>query len=553
MFHFRNHLRRGARAVLLPLLLLLVVPGAVHLLPVGVAHAAGSACEGDADCDGLLDVDEDFDGDGVLDLFAGETDPRNPDTDADGLTDGEERLYTGRVEEVLADAAIDIEALDRLDPTNPDSDGDCIPDGVELGVTRSEVRALLQRMPDRPEAVLTERCRALLADNGVIAFDAAIPYDESEPAERGNVAIFYDGDPETLTDPTKGDTDDDGVIDGEEDVNINGRRDAAESGEEPVEEEQIVWRELDPRLPDSDGDGILDGEEGDRDGDGIIGPNESDPLEGDSDHDGLPDGDERRAGTGVNVCDSDGDGLSDGVEMGRIQPDEVDGCHGLMPAGTNYKKPDQLDPTNPDSDGDGLLDGEEDANGNGWVDPEESDPSTVDSDGDGLHDGVEALGDFDGDGVTDFDRRLIEGGRECSPPETIADLDCDGVPNARDDDSDNDGCSDAIEGAWIDVNGNAIPDVYDNKTKVCPEPATGGGGGGGGAPAEGEAEGSLSEGVRFGSHDGGACQLLPGSTRASTATRILCAILLLIIIVLPSFIYGRRGLPAHPSSQISLQ
>ena len=59
---------------------------------------------------------EDPDRDGLTNLqeYQHHTDPHNPDTDGDGLSDGDEVLKYG------------------TDPTNPDSDGDRIPDGVEV-------------------------------------------------------------------------------------------------------------------------------------------------------------------------------------------------------------------------------------------------------------------------------------------------------------------------------------------------------------------------------------------------------------------------------------
>jgi hypothetical protein len=64
---------------------------------------------------------------------------------------------------------------------------------------------------------------------------------------------------------------------------------------------------------------------------------------------------------------------------------------------------------NDDNDGDGLLNGEEDANGNGIVDDGETDPNNRDTDGDGLWDGNELNiygtdplnPDTDNDGITD--------------------------------------------------------------------------------------------------------------------------------------------------------
>jgi hypothetical protein len=70
----------------------------------------------DSDGDGVLDGNEDFDGDGLgnFDEVTRGTDPANPDSDGDGLTDGEEVQVYG------------------TDPLNPDSDGDGVEDGLEI-------------------------------------------------------------------------------------------------------------------------------------------------------------------------------------------------------------------------------------------------------------------------------------------------------------------------------------------------------------------------------------------------------------------------------------
>lgn len=225
----------------------------------------------------------------------------------------------------------------------------------------------------------------------------------------------------------------------------------------------------DPDNPDTDGDGLLDGEEEYVGPDKKLGPDETDVLKADTDGDGVDDGEEKRIGTRANVCDTDGDSISDGVELGKIQPKDINGCHGLQAAGTNFKRPHMLDPKNPDSDGDGLSDGEEDLNGNGWLESNETDPTIIDTDGDGLSDAVETMGDFDDDGFSDFDFKSIRAGQKCSPPQAISDLDCDGVPNSRDLDSDNDSCPDNEEGGWLDKNNSGIPDVFDNQAKLCPD------------------------------------------------------------------------------------
>lgn len=286
---------------------------------------------------------------------------------------------------------------------------------------------------------------------------------------------------------------------------------------------------------DSDGDGLPDSEEGVRDSDGMLGTDETDPKNADTDGDGVSDGEERRIGTKPTRCDTDEDGLSDGVELGAIQPEDVNGCHGLQAAGTNFRNPHALDPLNPDSDGDGLKDGEEDANGNGWLDPDETDPTIVDTDRDGVDDGVETKGDFDGDGLPDFDVQLVQGEGDCRPPKSVSDVDCDAIPNARDDDSDNDGCPDAQEGGWVDANANGIPDLYDNEAKACPETSES-------KPAQGDTAGGAGDGDDQGGalgqfsfprdgYDGASCSLIHREGDAGLITLPRLAGLLLLAVV----------------------
>ena len=68
----------------------------------------------DTDDDGLLDGDEDVDADGVLD--GDETDALDADTDDDGLSDGDEIAW-------------------GTNPLDPDSDGDGLSDGLEVGMS----------------------------------------------------------------------------------------------------------------------------------------------------------------------------------------------------------------------------------------------------------------------------------------------------------------------------------------------------------------------------------------------------------------------------------
>jgi hypothetical protein len=510
------------------------------------SQAMGTQSEDDSDGDGLPDIEEDIDGDGIV--GPGESDPANPDTDGDGLTDGEEKNHIDRIAALLMQGMV-FDQLDSLDPANPDSDGDCLPDGLEVGVTEQDARLMMGEMRRGPKYELSPLCRSILSTNAIVQLENTIPYDDTAPLTLDNIAMIYDLDGSTITDPTNRDTDRDGLIDGEEDWNFSGMRDGANAAtptdveakmskaydySKPTGESTLSscagnrdgWDETDPNEPDSDGDGLMDGEEGRLSKEGTLGPNDSSPLLCDTDDDGASDGTEQRVGTFVNLCDTDEDGLGDGIEMGIIHPESSrPGCQGLQAAGTNMRKPTALDPINPDSDGDGMQDGVEDINGNGWVDWNESDPSVPDTDGDGVNDGTEATGDFDWDGVPDFDMRMIINSTDCAPPSEIGDLDCDEIPNSRDEDSDNDGCPDSIEGGWVDVDGNGIPDMYDEGARGCSGSSGGGGGvsmpavstdGGEESPSESRVPGWATD-----IGGGGACSLMPDSSQRGSTTIIL--------------------------------
>jgi uncharacterized repeat protein (TIGR01451 family)/MYXO-CTERM domain-containing protein len=137
--------------------------------------------------------DSDPDGDGLTNIqeAALGTDPNDADSDDDGIPDG-------------------LEVALGLDPLNPDTDGDGVQDGTELGYTAG--------VPDP---------------------DGPGPLQGTDPA-----VFLPDSDPTTTTDPLEPDTDGDGLLDGEEDADRNGRVDAGET---------------DPNDPDTDGDGFWDG------------------------------------------------------------------------------------------------------------------------------------------------------------------------------------------------------------------------------------------------------------------------------------------------------
>ncbi|MHA2502207.1 MAG: hypothetical protein ACXAE3_05010 [Candidatus Kariarchaeaceae archaeon] len=162
------------------------------------------------------------------------------------------------------------------------------------------------------------------------------------------------------SDPLDGDTDDDGLIDGLEGIL---RPDA---------------NHTDVNNPDTDGDGLNDMVE--------LELGTSARLV-DSDYDGVTDADEFFVfGTNPFLYDTDGDGLSDGEELWTYHSNphhrdtDLDGIPDYKEVWVYFS-----DPADEDSDNDGLTDWEE-------IYIHYTDPFTVDTDGDGLFDGDEILG-----------------------------------------------------------------------------------------------------------------------------------------------------------------
>jgi len=195
------------------------------------------------------------------------TDPMNPDTDNDGLTDAEEfnASTNPRSADTDGDGIPDrLEISSGTDPTSWDSDGDGLGDGLEL-ILGSDPRA-----KDTDADGLTDHQEYLLG-----------------------------------TDPKNPDTDGDGLTDLEE-VSIGSDPKNSDSDGDMLFDKQELEMGTDPTDPDSDGDGLTDGYE-------VI--YQTDPKNSDSDGDLLPDGEEIFYGTDPLSNDTDGDGVSDSVEI----------------------------------------------------------------------------------------------------------------------------------------------------------------------------------------------------------------------------------------------
>lgn len=177
----------------------------------------------DDDMDGLTNKEEKLLG----------TDPKNPDTDGDGLKDGEEvNKY-------------------KTDPLKADTDGDGLKDGEEVNQYRTDpLKADTDGdgLNDYAE-LMTHKTDPLKADT------------DGDGLKDGEEVNQY------KTDPLKADTDGDGLKDGDE----------------------VMKYKTDPLNADSDGDGLKDGEE--------VNTYRTDPLNKDTDGGSVDDGVEVKRGT----------------------------------------------------------------------------------------------------------------------------------------------------------------------------------------------------------------------------------------------------------------
>ncbi len=376
----------------------------------------------DTDGDGIPDrFDIDDDNDGITDIV--ESNGMNPDgdDDSDGIPNFEDPDFCSvalNASGTCPDFDFDGDGIpNHLDI---DADGDGIPDNVEAQPTEgyvapSSVDANNNGLDDIYET----------AQGGT-----DISPENSDGADNPDY-LDLDSDNDNVPDSIEAhDANSNGMIDVGEatslglDTDLDGLDDGYEGAD--VDDDFDVNDDIDNPtldLTDTDGDatdadttsGDVDYRDTDDDGDGINTVDEDvdgsgDPFDDDSDGDGQPD---------YLDIDDDGDGILTSLET----DDDLD----------NDGNPNYLDI---DADGDGLPDNVEAQPTDGYIEP-----SGIDADNDGLDDAYDTV-------VTGN-----PGSNGLNPVNTDGQDD----PDYLDEDSDNDGVLDAIEGHDADFNG--IPDV----------------------------------------------------------------------------------------------
>lgn len=463
----------------------------------------------DSDSDGIVDLLEDRDGDGLRDLWefmwtgdaqlaeassdedgdglsnleeqnAG-TQPEYDDTDFDGLKDGWE-------------VAVGLDPLEAEDGSSVDSDGDGLSNGLEfeLGLDPLSVDSDSDGVHDASEDVDSDG----LFDSWEYRYfgSKTLP----GPFDDGDLDLLNNLQEQTAgTDPGNRDSDYDQLSDAWEIANgLNPRNgsdgydwDSDGDGLTNLLEQALGFN---PLSQDTDGDSIFDKNE-DRDVDGLFDWWEMIHFDsptlagasGDPDGDSLTNLQEQSHGTYPLIADSDNDSMPDDWEL-MFGLDPLDASDGYSGDADNdgvsnineYKL--GFAPNDPDSDNDGVSDSQEDRDGDGLLDLWElenyshptaglaaadddgdglsnlqeqqahTSPHTADSDWDSLPDGWEHLNGLDPNSSSDWN----------------LDLDGDGIANSaeykmgldpQNGDSDNDGTDDSQE----DLDGDLLSDWWE--------------------------------------------------------------------------------------------
>ncbi len=312
------------------------------------------------------DTDKDICSDGVEDINKNgradlaESDAVDTDSDDDGVKDGDEFRFGNLCNE-------DFDNDGKINSIDWDSDNDNLPDGLERGITSpvppgcetcegTYVRSQYW-IPDEDPKTTTDPFDSDTDDDTC--------NDGMEDLNRNGKVDAGETNPDNPDDCVP-DADRDGIPDFIEDSNHNEKWDSLPG--------ETNWLDR-----DTDDDGLMDGEE-DLNSDGKI--------EGDLNENRIRDNDEEWTETDPLSGDTDKDFLMDGTESGItepiLQPSDCIICKGTNVLSQNWKPDsDQLKKTNPlnnNTDSDFCLDAQEDLNKNGKYEPDllETDPNNPD-------------------------------------------------------------------------------------------------------------------------------------------------------------------------------
>ena len=240
--------------------------------------------------------DDDDDDDGLNDLTEGTT-ATLPTSNSEFWTNGDVHKYF---------------FSGKSDPANVDSDNDGLPDGLELGLGGS-----IASNTDTNADTNGDGWKNFIPDAHPPKYNT---YDNQGLSGFDPNSSRTDLIHGTMTDPANPDTDSDGLPDGLEDANRNGRVDITVNGVTQTDPPTVrgtskidraaiasnaKYLETDPNNPDSDSDGAYDGNED---------TNHNGKVDGDTNGDGLWQTGEAWTETDPRNKDTDGDGLLDGWE-----------------------------------------------------------------------------------------------------------------------------------------------------------------------------------------------------------------------------------------------
>jgi hypothetical protein len=199
---------------------------------VNVAVRLESDNDGDGLGDDTQDIDDDNDGASDAAERKYHTDPLNPDTDGDGLTDSQDRCP---LIEGASQADIDLDGAG--DACDRDNDNDGLSDDAEhlLGTSTHDTDTDDDGLSDSVEETLGTNPLRLDSDRDGLTDGQELGVRRGLPDPTGPVTgtdrrrFRRDLDPRSHTNPRRRDTDRDGMPDGREDRNHNGRRDRGET------------------------------------------------------------------------------------------------------------------------------------------------------------------------------------------------------------------------------------------------------------------------------------------------------------------------------------